>query len=95
VTEVAVFPARIELFSGGHWVVIRLAEIAELAELGWLLVADRDWFHDPPDRFFRFYTTPPIVVYMPNEAGVGYPETCFCRIQDVLVLGGFSTFDLG
>jgi hypothetical protein len=109
VDEVAVFPDRLELLSAGKWVVIRLADIAEwprpprvrrlLARLGWrpewLTVADRDWFHAPPDRFFRFFTTPPLVVYMPDEAGVGYGETVFRRLQEVIGRGGFNTFDLG
>jgi hypothetical protein len=109
VTEVAVFPNRLELLSEGRWVVIRLADIAawprprwlrrRLAWTGWrpawLPVADRDWFHPSADRFFRFYTTPPVTVYMPDETGVGYGETVFRRLQNVIGRGGFSTFDLG
>lgn len=109
VTEVVVFPDRLELLSAGEWVVIRLADIAKwprprrllrlLARFGWrpswLPVADRDWFHAPADRFFRFYTTPPVVVYVPDEEGVGYAETCFRRLHHVIGLGGFGTFDLG
>jgi hypothetical protein len=60
-----------------------------------LPVGDRDWFHDPPDRFFRFFTTPPVTVYMPNESGVEYEHTCFRRLQDVIAEGGFITHDLG
>ncbi len=103
------FPDRLELLSAGEWVVIRLADIAKwprpwwfwrgMTRFGWrpnwLPVADRDWFHAPPDRFFRFYATPPVVVYMPDEAGVGYAETCFRRLQMVIGIGGFGTFDLG
>ncbi len=109
VTEVAVFPNRLELLSEGRWVVIRLADIAawprprwlrrRLAWAGWrpawLPVADRDWFHPPADRFFRFYITPPVTVYMPDETGVDYSETVFRRLQNVIGLGGFSTYDLG
>ena len=58
VTEVAVFPDRLELLSEGKWVVIRFLDIAKwyrrgwlyrsLARLGWGVrdwpsVADRDW----------------------------------------------------
>jgi hypothetical protein len=109
VTEVAVFPDRLELASPDSRRVIPFADIARwpsprwlwrrLFRIGWrprwLPVADRDWFHPPADRFFAFYTTPPIVVYMPDEAGVEYPETCFRKVQDVLGSGGFTTFDLG
>jgi hypothetical protein len=109
VTEVAVYPDRLELKAAGRPVVFRFADIAQwprpswlwrlLARLGWrarwLPVADRDWFHAPPDRFFAFYTTPPIVVYMPDESGVEYPQTCFRRVQEVIQAGGFNTADLG
>jgi hypothetical protein len=74
VTEAAVFPDRLELLSEGKWVIIRFLDIARwyrhgwlfrpLAQLGlgvrgWPSVADRDWFHPPSGRFFRFFTTPP------------------------------------
>src|SRR5687768_7714855 len=81
VTEVAVFPDRLELLAGERLTVVRFDDIARwprprwlrraLARLGWrpawLPVADRDWFHPPAERFFAFYTTPPLVVYMPDE----------------------------
>lgn len=63
---------------------------------GWPSVADRDWFHPPAERFFRFYTDPPITVFLPNEPReTSYRETTFRRVQDVLMVGGFTTFDLG
>jgi hypothetical protein len=109
VTEVAVHPDRLELFSAAHRVVIRLWDIAEwprppwlwrlLARLGWwprwLPVGERDWFHAPPQRFIRFFTKPPVVVYMPNEVGVTYLNTVFRRAQDIMRQGGFATWDLG
>lgn len=110
VTEVAVFPDRLELLSEGAWVVIRFCDIAcwhrrgwlyrSLARLGWVrgfpAVADRDWFHPPAGRYFRFFTNPAITVYLPDEPReTPYPETLFRRVQDVLATGGFSTFDLG
>jgi hypothetical protein len=111
VTEVAVFPDRLELLSEGKWIVIRFLDIARwyrrgrlyrlLARLGFGVrgqpsVADRDWFHPPPGRFFRFYIEPTITVFMPDEPReLGYGETMFRRVQDVLRSGGFSTFDLG
>ena len=110
VTEVAVFPDRLELCAAGRWVSFRLDDIAEwprpvwlrrtMARLGyppaWLPVGKRDWFHPPAERFFRFFTEPPITVYMPDEPPeTPYPQTLFRRVQDVLQAGGYSTWDLG
>jgi hypothetical protein len=110
VTEVAVFPNRLELVAASKRVVIRFLDIARwyrygwlwrpLARLGWVRgnpsVADRDWFHPPSRRFFAFYTRPPVVVYLPEEpAGLGYGQTMFRRVQNVISAGGFCTFDLG
>ncbi len=92
VTEAAVYPDRLELPSAGKWVVIRFRDIARwytgswlyrpLARLGfrvrgWPSVADRDWFHPPAGRYFRFYAKPEITVYMPYEPrGLGTPRRC-------------------
>ena len=109
VTEVVVFPDRLEACSAGRQVTIRFGAIAAwprpawlwrlLARLGWrprwLPVGERDWFHAPPDRFIRFFSSPPLTLYMPDERGVPYPQTVFRRLQDVLLQGGFSTWDLG
>jgi hypothetical protein len=61
----------------------------------WLPVADRDFFHAPPDRFFRFYTTPPLIVYMPVGDSYFPQATCFAAVKQVLGAGGFDTVDLG
>ena len=111
VTAAAVFPDHLELLSEDRWVVIRFLDIARWYRRGWLYrplarlgygvrgrptVADRDWFHPPSGRFFRFYTRPPVTVYMPDEpADTTYAATIFRRIQDVMAAGGYSTFDLG
>jgi hypothetical protein len=111
VTEVAVFPDRLELFSEDKWVVIRFLDIARWYRHGWLyrplarlgcgvhgrpFGADRDWFHPPSGRFFRFFTAPPVTVYMPDEPpAIKYGQTMFRRVQDVMAAGGFVTFDLG
>ena len=60
-----------------------------------LPVGDRSWFNDPRDRSFRFFTRPPITVYMPDEKGEKYEDTCFRRLQDVIAEGGFVIHDLG
>jgi hypothetical protein len=111
VSKAAVYPDRLELLSAGTWVVIQFLDIARwnrggwlyrpLARLGfrvrgWPLVADRDWFHPPAGRFFRFFTVPPITVFMPDEPPeTDYEQTIFRRVQDVLAAGGFGAFDLG
>jgi hypothetical protein len=111
VTEAAVFPDRLELLSEGKWVVIRFLDIARwyrggwiyrpLGRLGWRVrgwpsVADRDWFHPPAGRFFRFYTDPPVTVYMADEPPeTNFGQTLFRRVQNVMARGGFGSFDLG
>ena len=45
-----------------------------------LMVGERDWFHPPSERFFRFFTDPPVVVFMPDEqADTEYGSTIFRR----------------
>lgn len=62
----------------------------------WLPVADRDWFHPPANRFFRFYSDPPLVIYMPTDEAAGpYADTYFVGIRQIIHFGGFHTFDLG
>ena len=62
----------------------------------WLPVGDRDWFHPPRDRFFLFYTRPPIKVFLADEdREIGYGETLFRRVQEVIESGGYNTYDLG
>ncbi len=110
VTEVVVYPDRLELLSLGRWASFRFADIAEwprpaflwrwLARLGWRPrwppVGERDWFHPPSERFFNFFTRPRIVVYLPDEPPeMDYGSTLFRRVQDVMLEGGFSTWDLG
>lgn len=110
VTSVTVFPDRIELASAAGVVTHRFADIARWPEpaflwrllyrLGvkprWLPVADRDWFHEPADMFFAFYTKPRLKVCMPrDESKDDYGSSYFVRMQNVLREGGFQTFDLG
>lgn len=109
VSEAAVFPDRLELRSEGRWVVVRLCDIVRWHRHDWLRriwaglglrvrgsVGERDWFHPPAQRYIRFFTEPPITVYMPDEpADVDYAHSIFCRIQVVMAAGGFGTFDLG
>jgi hypothetical protein len=110
VTEVVVYPDRLELLSAGEWVTHRFADIADwfwpaplwrwLFRMGWrqrwLPVGERDWFHPPSERFFRFYTRPRIVVFMPDEpSDIDCGSTLFYRVKEVMREGGFTTWDLG
>jgi hypothetical protein len=111
VTEVAIFSDQIELLSEGSWTVIPFLDIAHWFHWGWLYrplarwgwgiygwpaVADRDWFHPPQGKFFRFYSKPAITVFMPDEPlELDYSETMFRRVQNVIMKDGFTTFDLG
>jgi hypothetical protein len=110
VGEVVVRPDQLELQSAGRWLTYPFEEMARWPWPAWLWrslsrvgvrpgplpVGDRDWFHAPPDRYFAFYTEPPIVVYMPPDEPAGpYSRTHFFRVQQVMRAGGFTTFDLG
>jgi len=58
-------------------------------------VGERDWFHPPSERYFRFFTNPRITLYMPDEPRKAYAGTLFHRVEDRLREGGFGTWDLG
>ena len=58
-----------------------------------LPVADRDWFQEPTEMFFTFYTKPRLKVCMPrDESKEDYGSSYFVRISRE---GGFQTYDLG
>jgi hypothetical protein len=109
VERVSLFPDRLELIGGGGRRTILFRDIAKPQEPRWWstikklfgrvpwpqLVADRDWFHKPRDRFFVFYTDPKIKIYMPVDEVEDHSESCFSRMQDVIRTGGYATFDLG
>ena len=109
VTEVAVWPDRIEMLSNDGWVTYRFEEIAAwprprwlrrlLARRGlrpkWLPIAERNWFGAPPDRYFRFFCDPPVTVRMPVDEPEGHEASHFRRVHDVLRSGGYQTYDMG
>lgn len=109
VREVVVYPDRLEVNTEGCWVSYPFAEIARPQEspvcsflkriIGrrpWpCMVADRDWFHPPKDRFFIWYTDPPLKTCMPDDEAEDHGASYFHRIKQVVQSGGFSTFDLG
>lgn len=107
VDEVAVYADRLELRAGADVRVIPFVTMVRWPwprvfwkmafRIGlrhrWLPVADRDWCHDPQERYFDFYTEPRVRVYMPKTDGTGYEGTCFQRIKDVMLAGGFHSHD--
>jgi hypothetical protein len=109
VTEVAVHSDRLEFLSNGGWLSIQLFDIAEWPRPRWLwrslgllglrprslMVGEREFCRPASERYFRFFTRPPLTIYMPDEPeGTSYGNMLFRRIQDELSLGGFHTFDL-
>jgi hypothetical protein len=109
VSTVTIYPDRIELQTAAELHAVHFASIARrqeslvssIAKRCFFrrpypkMVADRDWFHAPPNRFFTFYTNPSITVFMPADEVRDYGTSCFVRIQEVIRSGGFATFDLG
>ena len=110
VTEVTVHPDRLEVISAGTRRTFHFVEITRwpwpspfwryLFRHGWrprwLPVGGQEWFHPPSERFFRFYTTPRIVVFMADEPqSTSYGDTLFFRVQLAMREGGFHSWDLG
>lgn len=109
VSSVTVWPFRLDVETADGTQEFPFEVIGKIQESGFIrfmkglfgekqrgmLVADRDWFHSPQDRFFRFYTDPPMTVYMPLEEAVEYEESVFFRVQAVIRSGGYETYDVG
>lgn len=109
VKSVTVRPDRLELESADGIQEIRFREIGRLQEsrmvrflkkLGGMrpaavMVAERNWFQSPQDRYFLFYTSPPLTICMPSDDALVYVESVFFRVQGIIRLGGYATFDLG
>lgn len=111
VESITVYPERLELTRPEGTLSFRFKDMKmRWYRFGWLysllhklgfgihgepLVADRDWFHEPPERFFQFYTSPPITVYMPEDDGDTPAESTFPLVKAVMAKGGFFTSDLG
>jgi hypothetical protein len=57
-------------------------------------VGERDWCQPEGHQFFRFFTDPPLVIYLPAQPDAPYGETLFARIRETLWRGGFCTDDL-
>jgi hypothetical protein len=109
VREVVVHPDRLEVNSGGRRLTFPFRQIGRRQEprlVAFLkrlvgkyaypvMVADRDWFHLPRDRFFLWYTDPPLRTCMPQDEPADHAASYFSQIQAVVRSGGYATFDLG
>jgi hypothetical protein len=103
VDEVAVFPDRLEVRSAGAWQVFPFKDMPEgpsappvLFGLGGARprVADLLYVREPySDSYFRFYTDPPLTVYMPADGPALSPHSVFWRVQQVLKRGGYYADD--
>jgi len=108
VGEVAIHVDRLEVNVDGQWRSFRFADIGrrqESALASYLrrlcggkalprLVGERDWCRPPRERFFRWYTDPPLTMFMPEDEGEAYSSGYFPLIHAVLQTGAFSTIDL-
>ena len=108
VQEVAVFPDRLEFVTpnGAIRHCFEDMAVSQQSVLGRFLsrvcgakprpalVADRDWCREPKDRFFIFYTQPPIRVCMPMDERPGFGDSYHRRITELIMSGGYDTFDM-
>jgi hypothetical protein len=109
VGDVVVHPDRLEVNTAGQWVTFPFRQIGRRPQSAFVcflkrlvgkppypvMVADRDWFHPPKDRFFLWYTNPALKTCMPEDEPQDHPSSYFFRIQRVLSAGGYATYDLG
>ena len=103
VDEVAVFPDRLEVRSEGAWKVFPFAEMPGgaskppvLLGLGGMRprVADLLYVREPySESYFRFYTDPPVTVYMPADGPALSPHSAFWRVLQALKRGGYYADD--
>jgi hypothetical protein len=102
VTEVAVFPDRLEVRGDLGWVQVPFADFATGGQKRGMFnpcpkrgrVA-RNYFSREryADSHIRFLTDPPISVYMPADGPTHFPDSVFWRIQQTIRSGGYETTD--
>ncbi len=106
VTEVAIYPDRVELCCAGDWRRFNYKTFArrqEAAAVNWfkrlfrcraapLVVGEREFCTER--RYVLFFTEPAIRIFTPPDFDLPYGETYICRINEVLRRGGYATFDL-
>ena len=111
VREVAVFPDKLQIFAADKCVTICFKDIAGWKKpvcfwkwlhlhswwrQRWVVIGSRNWLPQSKGSYITFYSIPPITIYIPDEdERVDYGSTLFRRIQDVILRGGFNTWDEG
>jgi hypothetical protein len=103
VSLVVVHPDRLELVTGDTRRAFSFAGIGRPLGAGLLrrvlgrarlYVASRDFCQAPSDRYFRWYTDPPLITFMPSDEVADYATCTFSRIREIVRAGGFDTYDL-
>ena len=109
VTEVDVFTDRLEIKSAGALHVYHFEDMVQWPRHHWIFsilekfhlrsrwrpIGERDWFHKPGERFFRFFTTPPIQIYIPDTEEMDYHHSIYLKVLKIILKGGYDTSDLG
>jgi hypothetical protein len=102
VSEVAIFPNRLEVRGERGWVTVPFADVATGGEKRGLFNPNphrgrvaRNYFSREryADSHIRFLTDPPITIYMPAEGPTHFPDSVFWRIQQTILSGGYQLTD--
>jgi hypothetical protein len=108
VREVVIKPSELMVHGEGGWVTVPFSTIGRRQELKIVsflkrlvgvkplcrIVGERDWCRPPTERFFLWFTVPPLKTYMPSTETPYYSGSLFPQIHETLHHGGFTTFDL-
>ena len=109
VSEIVIHPDRVEFKTSGVWKISTFEDLAQWPRPRWLWnllrrfgkrpaflpVAERDWFQAEGEKYFTFYTEPPLTIYLPAEEGMGYRQSLFGRVKVLIQRGGYDSWDLG
>lgn len=108
VHKIIVHPDQLEIYRSESTLRINFAQIARpqgsvfyrfmqraIGKTLPSLVADRNFFARPNERWFAFYTEPELRIFMPDDESKEYPASYFFRIQQVIRSGGYETYDCG
>lgn len=101
VSKVEVYSDRLVIFTQDGEVELSYSSVARwpkpvfLSKLltniwiwpSFLPVADRNWFNTPGKRYFEFYTSPRIKLYVPDTEEMGYSDSIFCKVREVIENG--------
>ncbi len=90
VREVVVTSEWLELRVGDHWLRREFTAFRrERPPVFRGYIGERDRFQPRP--YFRFYSDPPLTIYMPEESA----DATFAAVRSTIHAGAYRTFDLG